>query len=180
MYHEIHLDKINVNSQPPAEEPARQYFFMAKCRQWVKNFERKNGRLPGACVTTFGCQMNARDSEKLAGILREIGYAEEPDEKKADFVIFNTCTVRENANQRLYGRLGQLSRSKKQNPDMKIALCGCMMQEERVLEKLKQSYSFVDLVFGTHNIYKFAELLAACLESDRMLIDVWEIGRAHV
>ena len=174
MYHEIHLDKINVNSQPPAEEPARQYFFMAKCRQWVKNFERKNGRLPGACVTTFGCQMNARDSEKLAGILREIGYAEEPDEKKADFVIFNTCTVRENANQRLYGRLGQLSRSKKQNPDMKIALCGCMMQEERVLEKLKQSYSFVDLVFGTHNIYKFAELLAACLESDRMLIDVWE------
>ena len=83
--------------------------------------------------------MNARDSEKLEGILKNAGYVEEPDEKKADFVIFNTCTVRENANQRLYGRLGQLSRGRKQNPEMKIALCGCMMQEPSVIEKLKKA-----------------------------------------
>ncbi len=174
MYQEMDLNQINLSLDPPQREPDRQYYFIAKCREWVMDFERKNGRLPKACVTTFGCQMNARDSEKLAGVLKKIGYVEEPDEKKADFVIFNTCTVRENANQRLYGRLGQLNRSKKQNPDMKIALCGCMMQEARVLERLKKSYSFVDLVFGTHNIYKFAELLASCLESGRMLIDVWE------
>lgn len=170
----IDLDKIDINTAAPAEEPERQYYFLAKCREWVRNFEQKNGSLPRSHVTTFGCQMNARDSEKLEGILKEAGFMEEPDEKKADFVIFNTCTVRENANQRLYGRLGQLNRSRKQNPDMKIALCGCMMQEAEVLEKLKKSYSFVSLIFGTHNIYKFAELLFACLDSDRMVIDVWE------
>lgn len=170
----IDWDKIDLNTAAPAEEPERQYYFLAKCREWVRNFEQKNGYLPRSHVTTFGCQMNARDSEKLEGILREAGFMEEPDEKKADFVIFNTCTVRENANQRLYGRLGQLNRSRKQNPDMKIALCGCMMQEAEVLEKLKKSYSFVSLVFGTHNIYKFAELLFVCLDSDRMVIDVWE------
>ena len=170
----IDLDKIDLSTAAPAEEPARQFYFLAKCREWVKSFEQKHGRPPRSHVTTFGCQMNARDSEKLEGILKNAGYVEEPDEKKADFVIFNTCTVREHANQRLYGRLGQLNHSRKQNPEMKIALCGCMMQEAEVLEKLKKSYSFVSLVFGTHNIYKFAELLWACLDADRMLIDVWE------
>lgn len=174
MHKEMNLDKIDINSAPPAEEPARQYYFMAKCREWVNDFERKNGRFPRACVVNFGCQMNARDSEKLAGILRQTGYEEEADEKKADFVIFNTCTVRENANQRLYGRLGQLGRAKKQNPDMKIALCGCMMQEPEAVEKLKKSYSFVDLIFGTHNLYKFAELLYLSLDSGRMVIDIWK------
>ena len=126
------------------------------------------------CVTTFGCQMNARDSEKLVGILEQIGYVEEPDEEKADFVIYNTCTVRENANLRVYGRLGQLGRIKKKNPHMMIALCGCMMQEPEVVEKLKKSYRFVDLIFGTHNIYKFAELLTNSMQSDRMVIDIWK------
>ena len=113
-------------------------------------------------------------SEKLAGILEQIGYVEEPEEEKADFVIYNTCTVRENANQRVYGRLGQLGRIKKKNPHMMIALCGCMMQEPHVVEKLKTSYRFVDLIFGTHNIYKFAELLATRMESGRMVIDIWK------
>lgn len=174
MYHEIHLDQIDIHSEPPTVEPEKQYYYMAKCREWVKDFEQKNGRLPKSCVVNFGCQMNARDSEKLAGILRQIGYEEEKDEKKSDFVIFNTCTVRENANQRLYGRLGQLGRAKKQNPDMKIALCGCMMQESEAVEKLKKSYSFVGLVFGTHNLYKFAELLFLSLDSERMVIDIWK------
>ena len=141
MYNEIDLDIIDINSEPPTEEPFRQYYFMAKCRRWVKDFERKNGRLPGACVTTFGCQMNARDSEKLRGILKEIGYVEEAEEQ-ADFVIYNTCTVRENANTRVYGRLGQLKPRKKKNPRMMIGLCGCMMQEPEVVEKLKKSYGW--------------------------------------
>ena len=132
------------------------------------------GRPLTACVTTFGCQMNARDSEKLVGILEQVGYIEEPDEEKADFVIYNTCTVRENANQRVYGRMGQLGRIKKKNPHMMIALCGCMMQETRVVEKLKKSYGFVDLIFGTHNIYKFAELLNTRMESGGMVIDIWQ------
>ena len=138
MYQKINLDKINLNTKPPVTEPDRQYYYMAKCRELVKGFEQKNNRRPKFCVTTFGCQMNARDSEKLRGILRDIGYAES-SEDKADFVIYNTCTVRENANTRVYGRLGQLKPRKKKNPHMMIGLCGCMMQEPEVVEKLKKS-----------------------------------------
>lgn len=160
-------------SGPPEKEPNRQYYYIEQCKSYVRRFLEKEGRYPTACVTTFGCQMNARDSEKLRGILREIGYREETEER-ADLVIFNTCTVRENANTRVYGRLGQLKPRKKKNPHMMIGLCGCMMQEPEEVEKLKKSYSFVDIVFGTHNIYKFAELLALRLESERRVIDIWE------
>ena len=173
MYREIDLDKIDISVEPPAEEPARQYHVMMKCREWVQEFVKENGRRPTACVTTFGCQMNARDSEKLRGVLREIGY-DEGSEETADFVIYNTCTVRENANTRVYGRLGQLKPRKKKNPRMMIALCGCMMQEPEVVEKLKKSYRFVDLIFGTHNIYKFAELVAARMDCGRQVIDIWK------
>lgn len=173
MYNEIDLDKIDINTKPPAEEPARQYYFMAKCRKWTEEFKTKNGRRPKACVTTFGCQMNARDSEKLAGILESVGY-EMTDSEKADFVIFNTCTVRDNANQRVYGRLGELNGYKRKNPHMRIALCGCMMQEPAVIEKIRKSYGFVDLVFGTHNIFRFAELLCAVFEGEGMIVDIWE------
>ncbi len=173
MYNEVDLDKIDINSEPPMEEPARQYYFMAKCREWIREFERKNGRCPTAFTQTFGCQMNARDSEKLTGILEKIGY-KQAESEEADFVIYNTCTVRENANNKVWGRLGYLNAYKKQHPHMKIALCGCMMQEPEVIEKLRKSYRFVDLVFGTHNIYKFAELLAEALEQEGMFIDVWK------
>ncbi len=173
MYDEIDLDAIDTTQEPPTEEPARQYYFMAKCREWVREFERKNGRRPFAFTQTFGCQMNARDSEKLIGILEKIGY-EMTEDEHAELVLYNTCTVRDNANQKVYGRLGFLNTIKKKNPHMKIALCGCMMQEPSVVEKLQKSYRFVDLVFGTHNIYKFAELLASSLESDRMIIDIWK------
>ena len=158
----------------PVTEPQRQYYFIERAKQDLTELSRAAGRPLTFCVTTFGCQMNARDSEKLTGILEQIGYIEESDEEKADFVIYNTCTVRENANQRVYGRLGQLGRIKKKNPHMMIALCGCMMQEPEVVEKLKKSYSFVDLIFGTHNIYKFAELLATRMESGRTVIDIWK------
>ena len=146
---------------------------MKKARQLVQEKEQVLGRPLTACTVTFGCQMNARDSEKLAGVLERIGYVEIEDEN-ADFVIYNTCTVRENANLRVYGRLGYLHSLKKKNPHMMIALCGCMMQEPQVVEKLKKSYSFVNLIFGTHNIYKFAELVVSALLSDRMVIDIWK------
>ena len=158
----------------PVQEPERQYYYIEKARGYLKKMCEAAGRPLTFCVTTFGCQMNARDSEKLTGILEQIGYTEETEEEKADFVIYNTCTVRENANQRVYGRLGQLGRMKKKNPHMMIALCGCMMQEPEVVEKLRKSYRFVDLIFGTHNIYKFAELLAMRMESGDTVIDIWK------
>ena len=164
---------IDLNRPAPTTEPERQYYFIKKVQEYVKAQSEKLGRPMTANITTFGCQMNARDSEKLSGILREAGYVETESED-ADFVIYNTCTVRENANLRVYGRLGVLHGYKKKNPNMKIALCGCMMQEATVVEKLQKSYRFVDLIFGTHNIFKFAELLAMTLESDRMIIDIWK------
>ena len=154
-------------------ETERQYYFMEKASGHVAKLGEKLGRKPTCCVTTFGCQMNARDSEKLVGILEKVGY-EIIEDENADFVIYNTCTVRDNANQRVYGRLGVLNGYKKKNPHMKIALCGCMMQEPSVIEKIKTSYRFVDLIFGTHNIFKFAELLCRMFESSGMIIDIWK------
>ncbi len=163
------IDKQNI----PTEEPERQYYFMDIAKNYVAQLAEKKGAPLTFHVTTFGCQMNARDSEKLTGILERIGYVEAEDEK-ADFVIYNTCTVRENANNKVYGRLGYLSGYKKKNPFMMIGLCGCMMQEPTVVEKIRTSYSFVNLVFGTHNIYKFAELIVNALESERLTIDIWK------
>ena len=169
-----YINDVDITKEAPTNEPERQYYFIKKAREYVKTASGEAGRPLTFCVTTFGCQMNARDSEKLVGILEEIGYVEEADEEKADFVIYNTCTVRENANMRVYGRLGQLKASKKKNPHMMIGLCGCMMQEPHVIEKLKTSYRFVDIIFGTHNIYKFAELIATRFDSQRMVIDIWK------
>ena len=168
---------MNLNSEiwaaAPETEPERQYYFIEVCKKQVAEEREKLGRPLTFCVTTFGCQMNARDSEKLTGILEQIGY-QPTEEDTADFVIYNTCTVRENANLKVYGHLGLLKHRKKENPHMKIALCGCMMQEPEVVAKLKQSYRFVDLVFGTHNIFKFAELLAESMENDSMIVDIWK------
>lgn len=169
----ISMDTIDITGEAPLEEPQRQYYYMAAAKKKIGEASKKLGRPLTFCVNTFGCQMNARDSEKLVGVLEEIGY-EQADSEQADFVIYNTCTVRENANQRVYGRLGYLHSLKKKNPHMMIALCGCMMQEPHVVEKLKKSYSFVDLIFGTHNIYKFPELIATALDSNRMVIDIWK------
>lgn len=170
---EISLDLVDIDVKAPEFEPNRQFYFMAKARDYVKRKSAELGRPMTFFTQTFGCQMNARDSEKLVGILERIGYVE-TDTEEADFVIYNTCTVRENANNKVYGRLGVLQNYKKKNPHMLIGLCGCMMQETVVVEKLKESYRFVDLIFGTHNIYKFAELIVTAMESDSMTIDIWK------
>lgn len=158
----------------PTQEPERQYYFIAEAKKIIEKKEQELGRKLTCCVTTFGCQMNARDSEKLLGVLKEIGYVETTDEN-ADFVIYNTCTVRENANNKVYGHLGILHGYKKKNKDMMIGLCGCMMQEPTVIEHLQSNYKFVDLIFGTHNLYKFAELFTtALLNKKGMIIDIWK------
>lgn len=151
----------------------RQLYFIERCRQQVSELQEKLKRPLLCCTQTFGCQMNARDSEKLLGILQEIGY-QPTDSEEADIVVYNTCTVRENANLRVYGRLGQLSKIKEKNPHMVIALCGCMMQEPEVVEKIKKSYRFVDLIFGTFNIFKIAELLYTHWEQGGQVVDIWD------
>ena len=172
-YIQKEIDRQDLTLPPPEYEPQRQYYYIKKCREIVKKKSEELGRPLYACSVCMGCQMNARDSEKLVGILEKVGY-EIIEDENADFVIYNTCTVRDNANQRVYGRLGVLNGYKKKNPHMKIALCGCMMQEPSVIEKIKTSYRFVDLIFGTHNIFKFAELLTSLLENEGMIIDIWK------
>lgn len=154
-------------------ETEKQKYYIEQCRELVKNKEQEYGRKLTACVVTFGCQMNFKDSEKLMGILTEIGY-EETDDEHADFVLYNTCTVRENANLKIYGRLGYLSKIKEKNPDMLIGLCGCMMQEPQVVEKLNKSYRFIDIIFGTHNIFLLAQLLYERLMNGHKIQDIWE------
>ena len=151
-------DVYAVENIIPEHEPERQFFYIKKMQEIVFAKEQEYGRKLTYHISTFGCQMNFKDSEKLAGVLEEIGYVEVDDEK-ADFCLYNTCTVRENANSRVYGRLGYLGKLKSKRPEMIIAMCGCMMQEEHVVETIKKSYRFVDIIFGTHNIYKLAELL---------------------
>ena len=163
----------NIIAGAPTEEPARQQYFMEQVKKLVEAESAKKGRPLTCFINTFGCQMNARDSEKLLGILKEAGYEEGTDEN-SDFVLYNTCTVRENANLKVYGRLGYLSGVKRKNPDMMIALCGCMMQEPEVVAKIKKSYRHVDLIFGTHNIFKLAELLYERFMEKKMVVDVWE------
>lgn len=173
MYSSVDIDKINLTEEPPDNEPDRQFYFMAKVRQYVKQKSAELGRSLTFFTQTFGCQMNSRDSEKLQGILEAVGFVE-ADSEEADFVLYNTCTVRENANKRVYGRLGFLNSLKKKNPHMMITLCGCMMQEEEVVAKIKKSYRFVDIIFGTHNIYKLAELIDERLAEKNMVVDIWQ------
>lgn len=167
------VEEIDLHMPVPEHEEERQLYYLKKCRELLREQAGAMGRKMTFCVTTFGCQMNARDSEKLEGILELVGY-EKTDEEHADFVIYNTCTVRENANLKVYGRLGYLHSRKKKNPHMMIGLCGCMMQEPQVVEKIKKSYRFVDIIFGTHNIFKLSELLADRLEKGKTVIDIWK------
>ncbi len=166
-----HLNRSQEVLEIPEKEPARQQYFTEKCAELVSERSKSLGRPLTCCINTFGCQMNARDSEKLLGILEKMGF-EESDSEKSDLVLYNTCTVRDNANQKVYGRLGQLGSIKKKNPSMLIGLCGCMMQESAVVEKIKKSYPFVDLIFGTHNIYKLAEIMYNRLTGKKMVVDI--------
>jgi tRNA-2-methylthio-N6-dimethylallyladenosine synthase len=123
---------------------------------------------------TFGCQMNEHDSEKLSAMLQQMNYLETENREQADLMILNTCCVRENAELKIYGNLGEIKHLKEKKPDMIVAVCGCMMQQKHVVEKIRKSYSFVDLVFGTHNLHRFPELLANSRCMEGLLAEVWD------
>ena len=123
-------------------------------------------------VVTYGCQMNAHDSEKLAGMLADMGMAEAPTREEADFVIFNTCCVRDNAERRALGNVTWLKEVRKQNPNLIIAVCGCMIQQPGMAEKILKQYKFIDLAFGTSNLWKLPELLHRTLITDRAVVVV--------
>lgn len=124
-------------------------------------------------IETYGCQMNEHDSEKLEGFLTQMGYGKTADRKNADLIIFNTCCVRENAELKVYGKLGALKHLKRKNEDLIIAVCGCMMQQDHVVKYIQKTYSHVDLIFGTHNLHNFPFLLEKTLTHKEAIVDVW-------
>ncbi len=160
------------NNRITAEEIALQYKYMEQIKELNQEYILKYGRQKLAFLQSFGCQMNENDSEKLSGMLEIMGYTQTGKLDDCDLVIFNTCCVRENAELKVYGHLGSLKALKNRKPDMIIAVCGCMMQQKDVVEHIKGKYRQVDLIFGTHNLHKFPELLNRALETDALVADV--------
>ena len=152
------------------KETEIQLQYIEKCKELLAKSSTKR---PTFHIQNEGCQMNSIQTESIAAIMEKMGY-EMVDTEDADAVVFNTCTVRENANLKIYGHLGHLKSIKKKNPELKIILFGCMMQEPEVIEKIHKEYSFVDLVFGTHNFHKFPELFYRSLNTEGQIIDVWK------
>lgn len=145
----------------PEEEIKRQVDLCSKVRRLL------GGRSPFFHIESYGCQMNDHDSEKLSGMLLEMGYQRAKDKQLADLILFNTCCVRAHAEQRVFGNIGALKKRKDENPSLIICVCGCMMQQKEIGQKLYDRFPFVDLVFGTHNLYQFPELLLGVLEGRR-------------
>ena len=149
----------------PAEEIAHQ-------RALMREFSQLEQRPRTYCVVTYGCQMNAHDSEKLEGMLAEMGMSKAESRETADFVIFNTCCVRDNAQRRALGNVVWLKELKKTRPELMVAVCGCMMQQKGMGEQILRQYPFVDLAFGTHNLYRFAQLMLQAVKSRRRVVEV--------
>ena len=127
-------------------------------------------------ITTFGCQMNEHDSEIMAGMLTEKGFRQVGERSEADVAIINTCSIRENADKRFFGTLGQLKRRKKENPEFLVCVCGCMMQQQHVIDTIKAKYPWVDVIFGTHNIHQLPELIDNVLAEKKRQIEIWPDG----
>lgn len=154
------------------EKIARQKSYIMKLREYSENFRVKNGRAPLANTETYGCQQNENDTERIRGILKEAGFEFCDKADIADLVIYNTCAVRENAEQKVFGRLGILKHLKESRPELIVGLCGCMVQQESITEKIKKVHSHVDLIFGTHALYKLPELLYETITQKKSIVSI--------
>lgn len=159
-------------------EIEQQKEYIEKIRICNEELFIKEGKQKTMFIETYGCQQNSNDTERLKGMLHSMGYIWADKKEHADIILYNTCAVRENAELKVYGNVGTLKPLKKKNPDLIIGLCGCMMQQSHIVEEIKKKYRHVDLVFGTQNIHQFPEILFKAMESEKMLIDVWEADQS--
>lgn len=158
-----------MENQLALEELSRQRLFINDVAEMMK--VRARGPAPVAYVRTYGCQQNVADGEKIKGLLSEMGFSFADSPEDADFILFNTCAVREHAEDRVFGNVGALKNIKRRHPSTIIAVCGCMTEQERVVERFKKSYPFVNLVFGTHVIHRLPEMLyTAITDSKRVFL----------
>ena len=162
---------VNIKTVDKAEL-AKQSDFSSKVSSIL---ESRYSDKPLACVVTYGCQQNVADSERIKGMLSVMGYDFTEERTKAKLIIFNTCAVREHAEDRVFGNVGALKKYKLANPDVIIALCGCMMQQKHIAEKIKESFQFVDLVFGTHVVHQLPELLFKALTRRKRVFELPDI-----
>lgn len=157
------------------EELNKQRDFCKKVNSVIsKRYEEK----PLACVVTYGCQQNVADSEHIKGMLNEMGYGFTENRNEAKLIIFNTCAIREHAEDRVFGNVGMLKSYKRENPDVIVACCGCMMQQQHIAAKMMKSFPFVDLVFGTHVVYRLPELLYKALTRKKRVYELPDMDGA--
>lgn len=154
------------------EQALRQKEFIARLKEDNRRFAQINGRERLAHTETYGCQQNENDTERIRGMLKEAGFGFTEESEKADVVIYNTCAVRENAEQKVFGRLGILKHIKESCPDMIIGICGCMVQQEHITEKIRKVHNHVDLIFGTHALYTMPELLYKAMREKQTIVDI--------
>lgn len=154
-----------MENQLALEELSRQRLFINDVAEMMK--VRARGPVPVAYVRTYGCQQNVADGEKIKGLLSEMGFSFADSPEDADFILFNTCAVREHAEDRVFGNVGALKNIKRRHPSTIIAVCGCMTEQERVVERFKKSYPFVNLVFGTHVIHRLPEMLYTAITNSK-------------
>ena len=159
---------VEIKRVSPQELEKQKEFTVKTCNLLAERYDSK----PLACVVTYGCQQNVADSEHIKGMLEEMGYGFTDNRLEAKLVIFNTCAVREHAEDRVFGNVGALKKYKLANPDVIIALCGCMMQQKHIADKIKESFAFVDLVFGTHVVHRLPELVYTALTRRKRVFEL--------
>lgn len=164
----------------PQAEIERQLAYIDKIAVMSRDFELRTGQKPRAYTQTFGCQQNEADTEHIAGMLHDMGYEKTENIADADVLIYNTCAVREHAESRALGNIGALSHLKKQRPEITIGLCGCMVQQEHVPDKIRKSYPQVNLLFGTHALWRFPELLYRRLSGEKRVFDTSGDARGSI
>lgn len=162
------------NVKVSEDEILKQQYYINLFKKENDEYFAKTGKRKKYLTVTYGCQMNEHDSETLSGMLEKMGYTSTDNKEEANLIIYNTCCVRENAELKVYGNLGSLKQLKQKKDDLIIAVCGCMMQQPQVVKEIKKKYRHVDLVFGTHNLFRFPELLLKSIESEKMFIEVWD------
>lgn len=160
--------KLNTATVPQTELDIQKEF----CKKVRSVISKRYDPAPLACVVTYGCQQNVADSEKIKGMLHEMGYGFTEERTKAQLILFNTCAVREHAEDRVFGNVGALKKYKHEHPGVVIACCGCMMQQQHIAEKIKKSFPFVDLVFGTHVIHQLPGLLYKTLTGKKRVFEI--------
>lgn len=160
--------------QTPTEIILKNQIIMNDLKQKNQEIYETLGRKYKYLILTYGCQMNEHDSEKLIAMLKTMDFEEAKDKYEADIIIFNTCCVRENAELKVLGNLGAMKKLKQKKPELKLVVCGCMMQQPHIVNEIKQKYRHVSLVFGTHNLHNFPSLLSKTYGASRTLVEVWE------